>query len=87
MPLSLAIYRCRDTICLATGENIVDEHINQNRIRKAPITKMPEGSVILHNNKPYGIDDLTRLANKKAKTIKIDLDKPFSIIIDDRFIK
>lgn len=87
MPLPLAIYRCRDMLCLATDENMVNEHINRDRTRKSRITKMPEGSVILHNNRPYDIPELTRLAHKKAKTIKINLDKPYSIIIDDKFIK
>lgn len=87
MPLPLGLYRCRDKVCLATSEKMVNEHINRDRIRKAPIKKMPDGSLILHNNKPYGIDELTKLAHKKAKTMKLDIDNPFSIIIDDRFIK
>lgn len=88
MPLPLSLYRCRDRVCIATDENMVNEHLNRDRMgRKSPIKKMPDGSVILHNNKPYGIDELTRLAHKKAKTMKLDLDNPFSIIIDDRFIK
>jgi len=48
---------------------------------------MPDGSVVLHNNKPYDIDELTRLAHKRAKALKIDIKNPFSIIVDDRFIK
>ena len=87
MPLPLAIYRCRDKLFLATDKKMVNEHINRGARRKAIVDKMPDGSVVLHNNKPYDINELTRIANKKAKTIKMDLDKPFSIVIDDRFIK
>lgn len=88
MPLPLSLYRCRDSVCIATDENMVNEHLNRDRMgRKSPVNKMPKGSVILHNNKPYGIDELTRLAHKKAKTMKLDIEHPFSIIIDDRFIK
>lgn len=88
MPLPLGLYRCRDRVCIATDESIVNEHLNRDRMgRKCPINKMPKGSVILHNNKPYGINELTKLVHKKAKTMKLDIDNPFSIIIDDRFIK
>ena len=88
MPLPLHLYRCRDHICIATDANMVNEHLNRDRMgRKSPIKKMPKGSVILHNNRPYDIDELTRLAHKKAKTMKLNIDNPFSIIIDDRFIK
>jgi hypothetical protein len=87
MPLSLSLYRCRDKLFLATDKKMVNEHINRGFRRKAIVDKMPDGSVVLHNNKPYDINELTRIANKKAKTIKMDLDKPFSIVIDDRFIK
>ncbi|MGP5210291.1 hypothetical protein ACTXJ5_05805 [Psychrobacter alimentarius] len=88
MPLPLSLYCCRDSVCIATDENMVNEHLNRDHMgRKFPVNKMPEGSVILHNNKPYGIDELTSLVHQRAKTMKLDLDNPFSIIIDDRFIK
>lgn len=88
MALPLALYRCRDTICLSTDAHMVSEHLNRMRMgKKSPVNQLPEGSVILHNNKPYGIPELTRMAHKKAKNLKIDLNKPYSIIIDDRFIK
>lgn len=88
MPLPLSLYRCRDKVCIATDSDMVNEHLNRDRMgRKSPIKEMPDGSIILHNNKPYGIDDLTRLAHTKAKTMKLNIDQRFSIIIDDRFIK
>jgi len=87
MSLPLGLYRCRDTICLATSKDIVNEHINRHHKHRASINKMPDGSVVLHNNKPYDIDELTRLAHKRAKALKIDIKNPFSIIVDDRFIK
>lgn len=88
MPLPLNLYRCRDKVCIATNSDMVNEHLNRDRIgTKSPVKKRPDGSIILHNNKPYDIDELTRLAHKKAKTMKLDIDKPYSIIIDDRFIK
>ena len=43
--------------------------------------------VILYNNKPYGIDTLSSLALKKTKTMKLNIDTPFSITIDSGFIK
>lgn len=88
MPLPLGLYRCRDKICIATDKDMVNEHLNRDRMgRKSPIKEMPKGSVILYNNKPYGIDELTKLAHRKAKTMKLNIEHPFSIIIDDRFVK
>ncbi len=87
MPLQLSLFRCRDKVFLATDKKMVDEHMNRGMDTKAVIKDIPEGSLILHNNKPYDIAELTKMVNKKSKTIKIDLDKPFSIIIDDRFIR
>ncbi len=88
MPLPLSLYRCRDKVCIATDKDMVNEHLNRNRMgRKSLIKEMPEGSVILYKNKPYGIDELTRLAHTQAKTMKLNIDQRFSILIDDRFIK
>lgn len=87
MTLPLALYRCRNKILIATDAKMVSDHINNGYAHHAPVTKMPVGSVILHNNEPYGVPELTTLAHKFAKIRKIKLNKPFSIIIDDRFIK
>lgn len=87
MSLPLNLFRCRDIVCLATDKQAVNEHVNRDRKRRSPIAEMPKGSVILHNNKPYDIQDLTKLAHKNAKAMGIGLNKPYSIIVDDRFIK
>lgn len=86
MALEVALYRCRNAIFLATDEKVVSEHANHGLMRTSKVMKMPIGSVILHKNKPYDVEDLLKIKAKKAKTIKIDPERPFSIIVDDRFI-
>ena len=84
--MSLALYRCGDRILLATSEQIVNEHLNRRQMRKVAVKKLPDGSLILHNNRPYDIRDLTKIMKKRAR-YGIDINKPFSVVIDDRFIK
>lgn len=86
MPLPLSLFRCRDIVCLATDRQAVNEHVNRDRKRRSAIKQLPDSSVILHNNKPYDVQDLTKLAHKKAKGMGIGLNKPYSIIVDHRFL-
>lgn len=81
------LYQCRQKIFLATDEQIVSEHINRDRQRKAPVTKMPDGSVVLINNKPYGVNELIDISKRKTKELKLDYSKRLSIIIDDHIIQ
>lgn len=77
------LYRCRQKVFLATDEQIVSEHINHGRAKKSPVTKMPDGSVILINNKAYDVDDLLKISKRKTKALKLDYNKRLSIIIDN----
>lgn len=80
--MEFGLYRCRNTVFLATDAGIVSEHINRGYTRKAPVQKMPEGSVVLINNKPYNADELLTISKRKTKAQKLDYNKPLSVIVD-----
>ncbi|MFZ2843346.1 hypothetical protein [Psychrobacter sp.] len=80
--MKFGLYRCRNNVLLATDATIVSEHINRGYTRKAPVNKMPEGSVILIHNKPYNVDELLTISKQKTKGQKLDYNKPLSIMVD-----
>lgn len=80
--MEFGLYRCRNTVFLATDANIVSEHINRGYTRKAPVQKMPDGSVVLINNKPYDADDLLKISKQKTKGQKLDYNKPLSVMVN-----
>lgn len=82
--MEFGLYRCRDTLFLATDADIVSEHSNRGRTRKAPVQKMPDGSVVLIDNKPYNALELLKITKRHTQGQKLDYNKPLSIIVNQR---